>query len=253
MLFSPDGQWLFHMTSDAKTPVCMRHGATGKEQATLDHGTYLASAPLAVSPDSKTLATVCVTSIFLWDIPGAQRRELVNRSKVLFSAGMFTVDGKKLRTIGTQHGVPKGTLDLIAQLWDVATGKELESRVLQSAKTVQVPSISPDGRFLAFAPPLAPDVDVIDLEMPDKPTALAHKPKNVDRLVFSPDGKSLATLGRDGKLIVWDVASGAATAECQFRVLPNRWLFLAYSGDGKCVAVTTPEGVMRCEPGQSPR
>jgi WD40 repeat protein len=245
--FSRDGKWLFHLTSDTKSPVCVRSSADGKEQTRLEHGGFLAFHPFAVSPDSKTLATVCTNSIILWEMPTGQRRDLVSKSPVHFSAGSFTADGKKLRTAGSRPGAVKGTLELVTQLWDVATGKELESRVLTAGKSVQGPVISPDGRFFAFAPPQAPEIPLTDMDAPERPPALSGKPKNVEKVAFSPDSRSLATLGRDGKVIVWDVAGGDAVAEVQVRIVPSRWAFLAFSADGKFLAVTTAEGIVLCE------
>jgi WD40 repeat protein len=243
MMFSPDGKWLFHLTRDMRSGVRIREGASGKEQASFEHGAMLGSNPLAVSPDSKTLATICSTSILLWEVPGGERRELVSKSRVIFSSGGFTADGKKLRTAGTRSN-GMGGLELVTQLWEVETGKELDLRVILSARTVPNLAISPGCRFLAHAPSLGQAVTMIDMESPDRSPTLSGKPMNVDKFAFAPDGRALATLGRDGKVVVWDIVKGDALGECQFRTTPSQGTFVGFSADGKSLAVSTAEGVM---------
>ncbi|MCX4884750.1 trypsin-like peptidase domain-containing protein [Streptomyces sp. NBC_00847] len=58
----------------------------------------------------------------------------------------------------------------------------------------------------------------------------------VNSMAFSPDGKTLATAGYDGKVQLWDVPTGKTTAK-----LTGHDKFLAFSPDGKTLA-TAGEG-----------
>lgn len=66
----------------------------------------------------------------------------------------------------------------------------------------------------------------------------------MDKIAFALDGRALATLARDGKVLVWDIVKGEALGDCQVRITPSQWTFLAFSADGKSIAVSTAEGVM---------
>jgi WD40 repeat protein len=103
-----------------------------------------------------------------------------------------------------------GLEDGSVRLWDLATGKE---RTLDTGHAAKAPS----------------------------PTAWQHTATLA--VAFAPDGKTLATSGRDGVVKLWDVASGRNlyTLEQQFT-----WVeALAWSRDGRTVASAGRDGVIR--------
>lgn len=243
LLFSPDGQWLFHSTGDRKAPIQMREAATGKIRAEFEHNTTLTFAPLEISPDSKTLASIGLNVVTLWKVPSGEKRELLRDNAHGFSGGRFSADGSKLRTIGTRHMANKAGLEVIAQLWDVDSGKLLDTRALTSGQTVHAPVLSPDGRFVAVIAPQT-EVVVLDLNEADAKLAVSGKLKNTDRLAFSPDNRLLAAVREDGKLQLWDVARGEISAEVETTVTRSRLFPMAFSADAKTLAVAGNSSVL---------
>jgi transcriptional regulator with XRE-family HTH domain len=64
---------------------------------------------------------------------------------------------------------------------------------------------------------------------------------NVNAVVFSPDGRTLAAGTGDGAVALWDVATRQKTAEL---VGPDQVTSLAFSPDGKTVAGGSPDGTV---------
>ena len=159
---------------------------------------------IAFSPDGKLLATASEDrTAGIWDI--ASRRRL------------FTLPGKD----DDHNSVafhPKGTLLVTTSedgwiwTWDVATGRQRELRAhLPSA--VSHAAFSPDGRRLAVSA-YGNDLRIYpfpDNDRPafDEPRILKDAHHNAEAVSFSPDGKMLASCGRDGTAKLWDVATGA--------------------------------------------
>lgn len=67
----------------------------------------------------------------------------------------------------------------------------------------------------------------------------------VRRLIFSPDGKSVATAGSDKFVRVWDLESGAELASLQ---CTGRITAVAFSPDGKSLAGASSDGSVRIWP-----
>ena len=154
---------------------------------------------VAFSPDGKMLASgVWYGTVRLWDVAsGKEIRQLQGHNRAVFSL-VFSPDGKMLASAGHD-----GTV----RLWDVASGKEVHQ--LQG---------HPER-----------DTNVV----PELAEAMARK-YEVYAVVFSPDGKMLASAGHDGTLRLWEVCTGKEIRKLEG---PQETLYgLAMSPDGKTVA-----------------
>jgi WD40 repeat protein len=243
MVFSPDGKVL--ATAGWKF-VCLWDVITGKELQRFPAG-FCANA--AFSPDGKLLAVVADNKkLCVWDIAKHQIvAELELRRIQNLSGGVpsiaFAESGEVLRFADVF-----GTL----QAWDLRNGKELSLPDLpEKVQLGHHSAIAPGGKIvacegLAGSTPDKRDPSITYSEM--GPTYLfdlatgkklhtlnGHK-SFVRFLVFSGDGKILATAGYDEAPILWDVATGKLLRKLSFLGVVNP-ASLAFSPDGKTLAV----------------
>jgi RNA polymerase sigma factor (sigma-70 family) len=217
---------------------------------------------VALSPDGKTLVSAGDDArMHLWDVetgklkgdlwqtydaykPKASRQAHLGR----IWAAAFSPDGKTIAS-GSQDGSMK--------LWEVATREERGFGPHRGY--VYALAFSPDGRYLASAggtPPLILDRFTRDQfkSFPQDPDAFKERGElklwdlltgrgrtlfhlavgRVTSVAFSPDGKTLASGGRDG-VRLWDVATGKRLFHIQQHHYAT--IALAFSPDGKTLAV----------------
>lgn len=198
---------------------------------------------IAYSPDGKILVSVSEDgAIVLWNLEGkgysGEMLPLQNRRLV---SGGLSADGKTLATIDD-----KGTITLI----DVASGQPVGDPLEGQGDQVFRLAISPDGKTLAS---VGGD-DSINLWNSSSGMQIAgplqgHSCREDScgeiALVFSPDGKILASggLGEDSDVILWDVASGqpiGGPLQTNIRYVTS----VAFSPDGKTLAAGFEGGVL---------
>ncbi|HEY7154504.1 MAG TPA: WD40 repeat domain-containing protein [Gemmataceae bacterium] len=205
---------------------------------------------LAVSPDGKIVVAGQVCATCLWDaatgkmllrLPGHEREG----SYYPDASFSFLPDGKAFFS---------GGFDSAVRHWDVTTGREL-ARYKTCACWYQPVAVSPDGKRVAaggqdhfirmwdvqtgrqLAGPIKPP------RRKSKPPILHRHDGEITSLAFSPDGKKLASTGKDGQLVV----SVVATRELLFETAEH-WggeYAVAWSRDGKRIASADQDGVIR--------
>ena len=216
--FSPDGRTLASATEGS---VFLWDLTTGDATALSEHMEVIPG--LAFSPDGSTLATTAYAwdaSIDLWDVATGRRTATLtgaSRDRVL----AFSPNGRTLA-----QGVYGGEVRLL----DVATGTVIGR--LGPMRTIQSPDHVTDVTSLAFSPDggtlaAGTDEDVIylwDLESQTRIRTLlgdvdrisfgpdGHRTIPVTSLLFSPDGRTLASGSSRGTVRLWDLATGTPTA-----------------------------------------
>jgi WD40 repeat protein len=187
---------------------------------------------LALSPDGFLIAAADHYDVQIWDIraqkPRAQRLHHAQVSSIAFSP-----DGSRLVSAAD---------DLKLLLWDMVTFRQVREfrwPKRSNPKTEATPATAsvafrPDGRQLAAA--CGDEIILWDVPSGEAlPKHLSHSGR-ITNLVYSPDGKRLASVGLDRKARVWDAAAGRELRAFTVKD-PGR---LAFSPDGSQLAVTGP-------------
>ncbi|HKI31641.1 MAG TPA: hypothetical protein VKA46_07215 [Gemmataceae bacterium] len=238
----PDGKRLLTMTNDQRLHVWDIAGDKQEFEIvpTAQSGTFV----FVLSPDRKSLVTAASADrvIRTWDL--ANGKELRQFPALPAEQGFYDLDwspdGKSL--VSYHH-------DRILRIWDAVSGKKL--RQLPLARTTD-PDASddktagllvrfmPDSKSLAIVEGWA--VRVIDPEDGKELRWFGHG-VTIRDILFSPDGKLLATVGYGRQAPLWNWRTGKAIATLPLPLGANHGL--AFGGDGKIVAVGAADRTIR--------
>ncbi len=126
-------------------------------------------------------------------------------------------------------------------LWDLDAGRELYRHQGHTGSVWGV-AYSPDGRHAAFADDQG-YVRLLDLT--GKEPGLRPLPKwhawRACSVGFAPDATTLVSSGFDGRIVLWDVATGEKRREWQ---LPGVVLSVAFAPDGRHLAAANALGTV---------
>jgi WD40 repeat protein len=261
--------------------IRVRHLPEGKEllkiDPILDRGQQSAFRPdvfaMAFSPDGKQLVTAGSTAavggrhglpggiVLLWDVATGKIIHQSDRISTAPSSVAWTKDGKRFAvgTNGAGGELPEAGQVLI---WNAETGKRLDSFFVKpdvapgewaSAGDV---AFSPDGQFVAVpitagsrgAPAglLVEDTGA-SVRIWNLATGKATEPINgiksaISQLVFSADGKRLATAGRDSFARIWEATTGNELLALK---APAGITAISFSPDGKFLVTGSKDGSAR--------
>ena len=236
VIFSQNGEIFATGSDDGTIRLWTAH--TGEMLTILEGDTKFSEGirSLAFSPDGATLASAKAEKIWLWDTSTKQLSGILEGHVRDVIAIAFSPDGETIASASS---------DWTLRLWNTATGQphKIFEEHPSSANTV---AFSPDGRTLASANGgliRMWDTQGASLRLWYARTGehLAHYIDHIDQVhavVFSSNGKLLASSGFDSRLRLWDASTGHHIATLRgggyaVAFSPNgKLLANAYGGDG---------------------
>ncbi len=228
--FSPDGKVL--AVVGYNSTIRLWDPATGKVLRDLaGHSQYVSWT--AFSPDSKTLASAGQDgTIRLWNVNNGTELAVLKGSGKEVAAVAFSPDGRFLASVACDRAL---------RIWEMATAKEAlryDAIQIQPSRVV----FAPDGKAVATTNYLG------EIRLTDPLTAkqLRTWRGGSECLAFSPDGKTLASGGREpvapgvrdreikGVVKLWDSSTGAEVAT--IKGVKGAVCSVAFSPKGRVIA-----------------
>ena len=255
LAFSPDGNTLASGSMDGTVRFWQTETGTLLANRITGHTQSMKAATFF--DNSSTLASVAFNGVItFWDVETSQKTTIQDTgARDWFPTLAFSPDGAKLASVGAEstmifdggHGVLLATwrADHLIRLTDVRTGRELA--ILGYGKGVDELTFSPNGKTVAFGG--SREIRLWNTETGvEREIPLAHPETDipniprVSALAFSPDGARLISGTQQGKIQMWNVATGGTLAAFEEpTALENldRIAALAFSPDGTLLAAGT--------------
>ena len=237
----------------AVTGALLTAGVTGKEShcpGTIRPSDVLRHAGRwpVFSADQKTLATFEQTpersSVRLWDVRTHNNTDTLTEQEVPSNREAFSPDGRFLVTQNRTAST------------DLEAARTIRLRTMSTGKTIMIPTgqkavvsvaVSPDGETLATASSWHPDekfdnpVKLWDTDSGRNTATLTCHTNGVYGMVFSHDGKTLATVSSDNTARLWNTDTGKTITT----------LATAHDGllspDGTTIAIGSKDGTLRLQ------
>jgi WD40 repeat protein len=232
--FSPDGRLVATGGEDGQARVWSVAG--GLPVSAFTHGTGARGddvRAVSFSPDSSRLLTVGGDRFArIFSVAGPDTPLLRLNNVVLINSAHFSHDGKLVATGGS---------DLIVRTWNSVSGEKLDE-FSTSGQTTDL-AFSPDDKLLAAAGSIDTLSRIWNVSSGDLVGIINGHRSGVQSVTFSPDGRSVVTTGRDGKVLVSRSSDGLLQAVLlgQRGLVPNA----SFSPDGQRVITAGDDGYAR--------
>ncbi|HTU27278.1 MAG TPA: hypothetical protein VMF30_17855 [Pirellulales bacterium] len=196
------------------------------------HDSFQFPARVVFSPDNTLLVAAAEGHrLLVWDALQGKQRDGFHGNTFSFYWIGFSPDGKYL--IGTGGGGNDRT-GIQAAVWEVASREQIY-RITDSPQRIVSAAVSPDNKILATC--AGKSIVLRDLATGTKIKEIAAADRPIQRILFSPDGKLLASTGgdsNDGKVTLWDVEKGEVAGTLAGHLRDVR--AMAFTPDGKTLA-----------------
>ena len=185
---------------------------------------------IAFSPDGQSIAVTSFLdgTVLLLDLATREERMVLHQVSPVASIA-FSSDGQWLAT-GT-------VVNRSILLWNLRSGSSRSFEDGAIPGVTRAIAFSPDGALLASAGFPEHHVRLWDLKSGRVCRLLEGHSRPVNSLAFSGDGSLLATVGNDGTLGLWTVATGVRRLSLNGNAM---WLqTVAFSPNGQTLALAT--------------
>jgi WD40 repeat protein len=248
LAFAPDGKTLLSVSVDKS--LRQWDVATGKE---------LSNTPLpaevnvcAFSPDCSLAALGCRDKVLrLWDVTAGKERAVLPGHVNVVMGLSFAGNGKTLASFDYGSGLAAGPKPAI-KFWDVAAAKETGTL----PESCHCLALSPDGAMLATGTDVRdtvrsnqvigyvlPRLRLLDVPGAKEQAVLEGHTSRYHGAAYSGDGKLLATIGADRRLIIWDAATRKKLQTLRGHL--TEVTSLAFSTDGGLLATGDGGGMVK--------
>ena len=246
---------------------------TGKTKAEIANGIF--------SPNGRTIASLNANTVRLWDVEtGDTKASFTAKRTDEVRLVCFSPDSQILATTGLENeGVDRyGVRVMSAQeirLWDAQTGESKTTLSGEHADSIESVVFSPDGRTLASVGrdgkvdaysyagrKQRVNIRLWDAQTGENKTTLSGEhaddviSTSIESVVFSPDGRTLASVSRDEKvdaysyghhagraqrvnIRLWDVETGKCKASLVGGHTSKAWMLIHFSPDSRTLAAVS--------------